>query len=166
MAGIVTTSLVVQFGSESLADKYHLSAEIDSRPDGLNGGNTTFVGGDSPIFLVYASSELNLSFVQSVGSQSPAGTGTVDVDEWITFANEKTSSLSKYPNGTVSLEHFAGDTTGKVVGNTVVLDKPGVAVYKATYTAAYTAYKMTSIPLEINDETSFPVIVVITGNYE
>ena len=159
----VTTSLVVQFGSDTDAASYTLTAELDSRPDGLNGGNTSFVGGDSPFFLVYKSDDLALSFITTQGGIRSSGTVTTEVTQWVTFTNSKSVRLSKPPLGSVSLEHFGGDTGANVVGEDVVLSEPGVAVYKATYDSKAYAYQMTNIPTTINGETSFQVVVVITG---
>lgn len=164
MAGTVTTSLVVQFGDTG-DEQYHLTAEIDSRPTGFNGGNTTFIGGDSPVFLVYKSPELSLSFITSRGGIQSAGTGVETVEEWLIFANEKTKSLSKppKPNSNVTLEFYGGVPNAQAVGQEVTLSTPGVAVYKATYETNFYAYRMTNIPVTINNDTSFQVIVVITG---
>lgn len=161
MAGIVTTSLVVQFGAGS--DSYHLSAEIDSRTDGFNGGSTSFIGGDSPAFLVYKDTELSLAFIASTGGVQQIGSGTIQQEEWLVFANEKTKSLAKPPTGTVTLTRYGGTSGATVVGSNVTLPSQGVAVYKAVYNANYTAYKLTNIPTTINGESTFQVIVVITG---
>jgi hypothetical protein len=162
MAGVVTTSIVVQFGTEGDA-AYHLSAEIDSREDGYNGGETSFIGGDSPVFLVYKSDELSLSFVSSTGGVQNHASGTIEQQEWLIFADEKTKSLSKPPTGSVTLEHFAGTTGGTVVGSDVTLPAKGVAVYRATYDAKFLAYKMTNIPTTLKGESAFPVVIVVTG---
>jgi len=162
MAGVITTSLVVQFGSEGDA-QYHLSAEIDSREDGFNGGETSFIPGDSPIFLVYKSDELSLTLESSTGGTQSYASGTIEQEEWLIFANEKTRSLNKPPAGNVTLKYYAGVNGASVVGDQITLPTKGLAVYRATYDAKFLAYKMTNIPTTLNGATSFPVVIVITG---
>ena len=163
MAGVVTTSLVVQFGLGTDEDNNFLSAEIDSRPEGYNGGNTSFLAGDSPVFLVYRSEGLTLSFVSSKGSIAYVGTGQIEVDEYITLANEKTGSLPKPPLGPVTMTHFGGTVGATIVGLEVVLPAVGTAVYRVQYSASFLAYRMSGIPAIFNGETTFPVVVVVTG---
>lgn len=162
MAGVVTTSLVVQFGSQGDA-QYHLSAEIDSREDGYNGGETSFIPGDQPVFLVYKSDELALTLESSTGGTQSYASGTIEQEEWLTFADEKTKSLNKPPSGSVTLKYFAGVSGATVVGDQVTLPSKGVAVYRATYNAKFLAYRMTNIPTTLGGESSFPVVIVITG---
>ena len=51
-----TATIRVSFGDgSSSVPGAHLSAEVDSRPTGLNGGKTSFQPGDSCWFLVFIS---------------------------------------------------------------------------------------------------------------
>lgn len=162
MAGVVTTSIVIQFGDED-SEQYHLTAEVDSRLDGFNKGNTKFIPGDSPAILVYRSPELSLQLIASTGSLGSLGTGTIDVEEYLIFANEATAQLSKPPQGSVTLKRLSGPTGARVVGKEVVLSQAGVGVYKANYKAKYDAYRLKNVPTTLNGETSFPVVIVIIG---
>jgi hypothetical protein len=165
MAGAITTSLVVQFGSDT-DDSYTLSAEIDSRVEGFNKGNTSFLPGDSPYYLVYKSPELTLSTVQSTGNSVNSGTTDIDVVEYITFANSKTQNLSKPPVGSVTLTQLASVGTPGTLsrdGQTLYYAEPAIAVVKAEYTTRPSVYRMTGIPTTLGGETTFPVVVVITG---
>ena len=163
MAGVVTTSLVVQFGSADDAANYHLSAEIDSREAGFNKGVTSFLPGDNPAFLVYKTEELSLQFYHSTGGKTSLGTVIIPQDEFIVFAEQKEVQLSKPPSGGVSLTLYGGKTGAKVTGQSVSLPEKGTAVYRATYNAKAYAYKLTGIPLTIDGKSSFPVVVVIVG---
>lgn len=163
MAGVVTTSIVVQFGSEEDADKYILKAEIDSREDGYNKGNTSFQPGDSPYILVYKSPELSLSFEVSTGNLSSRGNEPVEQSEYPVFANVQTVDLAYPPTGSVNLKHLAGKTGATVSGSTISLPEPDIAVYKADYDATAYVYQLVGIPTELKGETSFPVVIFITG---
>jgi len=163
MAGAVTTSLVVQFGSLTDSSSYYLSAEIDSRPTGKNKGVTSFLPGDSPYYIVYKSAALSLAITQSTGSSSAKGYEDIDQEEYIIFANENKKSLGKTPQGTVTLKYLAGVAGATVKGTDVVLPSSGVGVYIATYKARGYLYQMTGIPTTLEGETSFPVVAVIVG---
>lgn len=162
MAGVVTASLVVQFGDTD-SEQYTLQAEVDARDDGFNKGVTQFLPGDSPAFLVYKSPELTLSFEQSTGNRSSLGSVTIPQEEFLVFANENTAQLSKPPEGSVTLKRLAGVSGAVLNRQEVRIPEKGVAVYKATYNARAYAYRMTGIPTSLQGETSFPVVVVIIG---
>ena len=163
MAGVVTTNIVVQFGSEDDADKYHLSAEIDSREDGYNKGKTSFIPGDSPYLLIYKSDELSLSFDVSTGGLSSRSSELIAVDDFVTFANSDQEDVSKPPSGGVTLKRIAGSPGATISNMTISLPEPDVAVWKASYATRAYVYQLVGIPTELEDETSFPVVVFITG---
>lgn len=54
----------VQFGDPDGTTTGHLSAEIDARTDGLNGGKTAFTPGETVYLLVYASANVTVTVVK------------------------------------------------------------------------------------------------------
>jgi len=74
----LTASAVVSLATAA-GDAQHLSAEIDSREDGLNGGASVFLSSSQPAFLVYAT--VPFSVEASAGSVQAAGTVSVPVEE-------------------------------------------------------------------------------------
>jgi hypothetical protein len=163
----VTANITVSFGAEgAAADGSHLSAAIDDRPDGLNGGDTSFMPGDVAYFLVYQSDNVTHDDpIPSAGAVAASGSVSVTRVEDITFANEDTATLSVPASG-VSVKWF-GNALGKLTLQpdkmTVKADAKGVAVGRVTYTASAKAYGLTS-PLEIGGETDFSILVFILGH--
>lgn len=163
----VTTSLVVQFGSESDAENFFLSAEIDSRSDGFNNGVTTFLPGDSPYYLVYKSAELSLTTVTTSGTIASAGTTSIPITEFKTFAGSKTQSLSKPPNGSVSVNVLASvgaPGTPTVSGTSLSFNEAATAVVKVSYTTTPSVFQLINVPTSLGGESSFPVVIYIVGS--
>ena len=162
----ITTSLIVQFGTPDGGgtDASTLTAELDAREDGLNAGNTNFLPGDSPGFLVFASPGVSYTFQTSSGSITPAGTGTIPVEEILTFPLSREQSLRYYPVGGVALTLLAGSGPGLASsGPSVTLAANSVAVVRASYQAAYSSFRLTGVPLALGGLTSFPVVVMVIG---
>lgn len=164
MAGVVTTNLIVQFGSPEDA-QFFLQAEIDGRDDGLNGGRTQFLPGDQPWFLVYRSPVLDLTFEASSGNVFRGGSELIEQSEFITFARTTEASLSKLPEGAVTFTKLAGTgpSSPTVIDEKLTVPDPIVAVYKAVYNARADNCQLRNVPLNLAGETSFPVVVVIIG---
>jgi hypothetical protein len=162
--GQVTTSLVVSFTDPNQSKNYHLSAEIDGRPTGLNKGITSFVIGDSPVYLVYKSSAVTISQRTTAGGISGAGGGIViPIVETVTFVKSNTANLSKPPSGSVSWRHIGGETATLTVSETnVKASKPILAVYQATYNAVATAYRLSGVSAIVG-VPNVTVIVFIEG---
>jgi membrane-associated protease RseP (regulator of RpoE activity) len=152
--GTITTSLVINFTDPNDQGGGVLQAEIDSRPDGWNGGNTSFIIGDSPAFLVYKTSNVSTTMIQTDGSISAIGSAVITISEYITFAKSNTSNLAKPPNGSVSFS-LIGGTGGPltVIGTTVSTPSPIFAVYKAVYTTTALGYRLVG--------ASDPVVLIV-----
>lgn len=162
MASSIVTTLVVQFSSSTGAS---LSAEIDSRPDGLNLGNTSFLPGDTAYFLVFPSGGAVIdNVITSVGGVAGSGTVTYPVEEFITFANTNKATLSKESSGGFTSQWY-GSNLGAVTvnGNQVKAATSGVGVLKVNYNATAYAYGLNS-PTDVNGKTSFQILVVILGS--
>ena len=102
------SSIVVSFGNQSAAAtaaNAHLSAQIDSRPTGLNGGNTSFNPGDTCWILIFMSDNVALDGdpVLSAGTLGGGQLVTgISITEQLTFANVNTASLSVPSTGITS----------------------------------------------------------------
>lgn len=164
--GAVTTSIVVQFldrtGGETGA---HLSAEVDSREDGLNSGITQFYAGDSPAFLVYKSSDVTIGSMETTsGVIVPAGSGEISIEEIITFTKTAESNVSKPPISAPVLTLLSGSAPGlSSIGSKVFTSAPCLAVVRAVYNASFTAYRLTQVPETLGGSKEFPVIIFISG---
>ena len=166
-----TTSIVVSFGNQSAAAtaaNAHLSAQIDSRPTGLNGGVTSFNPGDTAWFLIFMSDNVALDGAP-VASAGTIGGGQlvsgITISEQLTFANVNTASLS-VPATSISATKWLGTSLGSLTltGNnsTVQSDQTGVAVAKVDFLADALAYSITA-PTVLDGETAFGIVLVING---
>jgi hypothetical protein len=162
---VVKTSIVVQFTTADAGG--HLSAEIDSRPDGYNKGNTNFVPGDSPAFLVFKSSNVTIVSVEpSAGSiVSLAGGNFLVENEMMHFAKETEASLGKPITGALTSKWLGNDLGAvTVVGDMKVrVADTGVGVLKTSYNSPFLAYRLTGLPTTLNGEASYEVLILITG---
>jgi len=161
-SGKITTSLVVQFNDPEGGggEGRYLSAEIDGREDGLNQGDTNFVLGSSPGFLVFKSSGLTYSMKQTDGSIANEGSVSVEVTETVTFADSNEASLQKPPSGAVTWVALgAGGGGNFLVEGTKVTVAGGAkifGIYEATYRTTADAYRLTSA-------TAKAVLILITS---
>ncbi len=87
----------VQFGNPDGSNANgHLSAEIDTRSNGLNGGRSSFSPGETAYILVYKTDNVTISeTICSAGSLTAQGTTTVTVDEELMFEDSDSASLGK-----------------------------------------------------------------------
>lgn len=165
----VTTSLVVQFSN---GNNGILTAEIDAREAGLNGGDTSFSPGDIAYFLVFKSPDVVLDLItSSIGSAAitSMGVGNYIVgdtgeEEWLSFADAKEADLSKPYSSGFEYEWFGNNLGVPVVqGNKVVVPSKGVGMLRVKYNSQYTAFGLSS-PSNINGETDFNILVFIKGH--
>lgn len=164
----VTANITVSFGDSagSSGASGHLSAEVDSRADGLNAGKTSFAPGDRAHFLVYKSSNVSYDTpVASAGSIAAGGKGiSVTKEDDIQFADTDTASLSIPAQSIVSVT-WLGRSLGSLVladANTVKASAKGVAVARVKYTAKADAWSLTS-PATLAGLTDFSILVFILG---
>jgi len=180
----VTANITVQFGSsEAASGDGHLSAEVDSRPTGLNAtssgsagigtgtseAKTTFAPGETAYFLVYRSDNVTIdSVVSSAGSIVTATPGaSVTKEDDLTFADTDTATLS-IPASAVGTVTWYGRSLGSLTlqpdGMTVKASASGVGVCKVSYTAKnVSAYGLRS-PTSAGGETDFSILVLVKGN--
>ena len=169
------TTQVVQFGTGTGDDPYanlHLSAEIDDRDNGRNGGDTDFQPGDTAYFLIFKSSNISLSApVASAGSVSYDGTESVEKEDFVTFANEPEGNLDVPASSIISKTWIGNDLGDTALENetTLKLTSPPEGIYagvlKVTYLAEATVGKLDSAPFASGNPTltDFEIVVVVVG---
>lgn len=157
--GQVTTSITINFQTADGDTTSVLNAEVDGREDGFNVGRTSFLPGDSPVFLIYKTSNVIVDVIQSSeGSISQIGTGQVTEEQWLTFAYEKEASLSKPAAGSLTIAYTTGPTPRVESQTKAVLDAEAVAAVKVTYGVDFLAYKVTGA------SGNAPLVVYIAGH--
>lgn len=165
----VTANITVSFG-DSAADgaNGHLSAEIDGRPTGLNGGKTSFAPGDKAHFLVYKSSNVTYDTpIASAGTIAAGGKGiTVEKEDDIQFADTDTANLSIPAESIVSVT-WMGRSLGSLSlqgdKTTVKVSAKGVAVARVKYACKADAWSLQS-PATLGGLTDFSILVFILGH--
>ncbi len=167
--GDLATTLVVQFTDDTTKEDEkagYISAEVDSRADGLNKGDTSFEPGDMVFFLVYMNSVTSIDqIITSGGAVNSAGSSNVQIEEYITFDNSKESSVGKPILGITSVTWYGNNLGNLTIADdeiTLIAGRKGVGVAKIVYTAKAHAYVLAS-PASINGETKFQIAIVVIG---
>jgi hypothetical protein len=165
---MANATIRVQFGNpDGSGAEGHLSAEVDTRPDGMNGGRSSFSPGETVYLLVYKTDNVSITdTICSAGSLSSNGTTSVTVTEEVMFEDSENASLPKPASGAVSVV-WQGRSLGSLTLQsdklTVKAGAKGVAVAKVTYTAQARVYALSS-PSSINGETDFSILALIKGS--
>lgn len=163
------TTIRVQFGtsSDSAAADGHLSAELDSRTDGLNGGKTSFAPGATAYFLVYKSDNVTITdVIASAGTVSQTSTATVQKTEEIQFEDTDSATIDVPAASGITSTTWFGRSLGSLSlqsdKTTVKASSKGVAVASVTYDATALVYAITS-PASIAGITDYSIIVLVQG---
>ncbi|MBW7901274.1 MAG: hypothetical protein H3C26_07345 [Rhodocyclaceae bacterium] len=162
-----SATIRVQFGNpDGTGAEGHLSAEVDTREDGLNEGRQSFEPGASVAILVYRSDNVTVSRVDcSAGSIRAGGQTTVSLEEDVTFGDESEATL-RVPALTAPGVRWFGRSLGALVLQadrmTLRAAEKGVAVARVTYQARADVYRLKS-PASIDGETDFSIVVFIGG---
>lgn len=166
---MANATIRVQFGNPDAASaaNAHLSAEIDSREDGLNGGKTSFAPGEPVYILVYKTDNVNITQAAcSAGSLTAINTVTVEVEEDVMFDDADTGSLGRPAThgiaSTVWIGRSLGGLSVQADMTTVKAGQKGIAVARVQYTTRALVYKLSS-PTTINGLTDFSILAVIQG---
>lgn len=165
---MANATIRVLFGSPDGSDVGHLSAEIDTRPDGLNGGRTSFNPGETAYILVYRSDNVSITdTICSAGSLSPQGSSVVSVTEELMFEDTNIASIGKPARSGIVSSVWYGRSLGSLALQsdkvTVKAAAKGVGVAKVTYDALAQVYALSS-PATLNGETDFSILAVIKGS--
>ena len=165
----VTANITVSFGADGgAAGDGHLSAEVDNRATGLNGGNTQFEPGDTAYFLVFRSDNVRIDSVQSsAGSIIGATVGTVTREEDLSFADVDSATLRVPASGITSiiwLGRSLGGLSLQADGVTVKTSARGVGVARVTYTAKNVHAYGLAAPSSVAGLTDFSILVFVAGS--
>lgn len=163
----------VSFGNgSSSAPGAHLSAEIDTREAGLNGGRTSFSPGDDVWFLVYMSDNVQVDGnpLPSAGSITAGTPFSVTNSQEVEFADTNTSSLSVPATSIVSTLWFGNDLGIPVLQSdktTIKVPTKGVGSCVVEASSMAHPYKLsspTSVPGASGDSVyDFSIVVVVKG---
>jgi len=164
---VITTSLVVEF--DTAEGEGILTAEIDSSETGLNGGDTSFIPGDSPGFLIYKTSNVVIDAMHtSAGVITPSGSGTTeDIENFLVFAGDRKQSLSYPNNGSFTGTWLGLELDTYTVGESAVTltnTNSVVGVLHVNYDSNYLAYRLNNVPLTLGGLSSFQVAIYIVGH--
>jgi hypothetical protein len=166
---MANATIRVQFGSSDGqgTSEGHLSAEVDARPQGLNGGKTSFSPGETVYILVYKSDNVSITeTICSAGSLSTQGTATVTVTDELMFEETDAASLSVPARAGIDTSVWYGRSLGTLTLQsdkvTVKSAVKGVGVAKVTYEAQAQVYALAS-PAALNGETDFSILALIKG---
>ena len=161
----VSTTLVVNFTPTSDDAGLGLTAEIDSRPEGLNNGKTSFAPGDSVGFLVYPGPNVTITNVRATaGGIANVGAQAVSIQEALFLAQEKEARL-RAPVSGISGQWLGIDpgVTPVVAGGVVKFVEEVFGMLYFDYTANAIGYILSGVPLELGGLTDFSVGILVEG---
>ncbi len=167
---MANATIRVQFGSSDGqgGTSGHLSAEVDTRPQGLNGGKTSFSPGETVYLLVYKSANVSITdTICSAGSLTAQGTATVTLNDELMFEDADTASLSVPARTGLNASAWYGRSLGSLTLQadklTVKAQARGVGVAKVRYEALAQVYALAS-PASLNGESDFSILALIKGS--
>lgn len=165
---MANATIRVQFGNpDGTGTQGHLSAEVDTRADGLNGGRSSFSPGETAYILVYKSDNVRITdTIVSAGSLSAQGTAVVTVTEELMFEDSDTATLGKPARAALAQTVWFGRSLGSLTLQsdkvTVKASAKGVAVASVSYDVLAQVYALAS-PASINGQTDFSILALIKG---
>lgn len=170
MSNEVTATIVIKF-PDFVEDTLEgiLIAQIDTRDDGLNSGDTAFQPGDNIGFLVYKNSKVvNLKLLPSTGNIVIISIAQVrSITEDISFAHKDTASVS-FPISEGITEEWVGFNRGPVnIENDrdlVLSDGVSTGILRVTYDTVFDAYSLQGTPSQLLGKSEYPVLVTVVGD--
>lgn len=172
---VITTSFTISFGSGGGGGAV-LKAEVDDRPDGSNGGNTSFIPGDNVGWLLFKTTlgqqEVTITGMKSsIGSIEGGAASSKEIKETLTFANDTAATLG-YP---ISGGFKSVEWVGANLGTLVMLDEtavklqgveksntnPFAGVVEVVYDSPCQVYSLTNTL--VTGKSSYEALVVVVG---
>lgn len=148
-------------------DRGILLLEIDAREEGFNSGRTSFTPGDQPVVLVYKSIDVELNDVDSsAGDIAAEGTGTAEIDEYVDFVNTNEAEV-RYPIVSILEYKWLGNDLGAPTFSEetkLTVPTSGIGRLKIKYTSNFIAKRLVNVPIVLNGETEYGVLVVAEGS--
>ncbi|MBF0130997.1 MAG: hypothetical protein HQL75_00210 [Magnetococcales bacterium] len=125
-----------------------ISAEVDSRRDGFNGGRTTFFPGDTVYILVFKDDGVNLEDpMYSDGNMRFVGERNIKFSQDVTFSNTNVATLNKQ---SYQIENYIwigrglGSLSLSADRKSVVAEYSGVGIARVNYYSHATVWALTS----------------------
>jgi len=165
---MANATIRVQFGNpDGSGANGYLSAEVDTRANGLNGGRSSFSPGETAYILVYKSDNVSITeTICSAGSLTAQSTALVSVTEEIMFEDADSATLGKPARSSLAQSVWFGRSLGTLSLQsdkvTVKAQAKGVAVASVTYDALAQVYALAS-PATLNGQTDFSILALIKG---
>lgn len=166
-AAAATITVTFSNPAAATAANAHLSAEVDSRPAGLNAGKSNFIPGTSAYVLIYKTANVSLLPAEtSAGSFSYGGTESILQTEQIQFANVTTATLKVPADGElVSYKWIGRDLGIPVIGadaQTIIIPNAGMGLLQIIYNSTAVIGALAA-PESVSGEVDFSVLVLIKG---
>lgn len=157
----------VTFGSGAVAPGAHLSAEVDDRDSGLNGGDTQFQPGDTAWFLIYKSQNVDIDYIKaSAGTVVSGGQQNFSRTEDLSFEDTDSASLPVPSDGITSVL-WIGNSLGNLTlsgdGMSIRADSKGVAIARVTYMVSPESFGIVA-PTAVAGLVDFPILVLVKGS--
>ncbi len=167
---MANATIRVQFGNpdgSGSGSSGHLSAEVDTRETGLNGGRSSFSPGETAFILVYKTDNVSITeIICSAGSLTAQGTTVVTVSEELMFEDTESATLDKPARSGLQQTLWYGRSLGALNLQsdriTVKASIKGVGVAKVSYDVQALVYALSS-PATLNGETDFSILALIKG---
>lgn len=162
-ATTVTAHVVVEFGGQE--DSPNVIVEVDSRPDGYNSGKTSFQPGENAYLLLYVPPGWSCVYeASSAGAISYVENTTVDIEDFLTFVDDDTSSI-QYPSlagshiftwlgndlGLVSVANDICSLAARAYNAVTKVFTPAhrVGISKLNYKSVARVYRLSSVPVSV-----------------
>ncbi|MBF0180553.1 MAG: hypothetical protein HQM03_11075 [Magnetococcales bacterium] len=144
-----------------------LSVEVDTRPDGLNHGRTSFFAGDTAHLLMHAGPDVVVADpLVSAGLILPGAWQTIPVTQDLLFNAVSTATLDK-PAISIDSVIWIGMDLGALTlesdQRTVSVSKAGVAIARVTYRSMARSWAVSS-PDQVAGLDEYPVQVHFAGS--
>ncbi len=143
-----------------------ISAEVDSREDGLNAGVTSFAAGETAHILAHPGPGVSVESVTgSAGTIRQGPALTYQQTEDLSF-DKVSSARLRLPASSIDSVIWLGTSLGALIlaDDLITMNAPaaGVAIARVKYTVAAEAWEVTA-PQTAGGETEFPLAVLFKG---
>jgi len=152
----IKTSIVIRFAGA--VQDARIAAEIDTRDDGLNRGNTDFVAGDQVGYLVTLSGAKITRQTTTAGRIIPGPNGQQEIDEILSFEDTEKATTQKPVSGAFSASWIGldGGPLSVTQPDLIKTAKPVVGLARVSYRSDYLGYYLQGVPTDIDQ-----VLIVI-----
>ncbi|HAT51483.1 MAG: hypothetical protein HQL07_01360 [Nitrospirae bacterium] len=157
----------VSIRSEEMRDAM-LSFEVDGRPNGLNGGITSFTGGMTAYFLLHVDPQKisEVTVIPSVGDVVGVPVQSYLVTQFVNFDQSRFQASLEHPTDNIVSVQWYGNNLGALrLGKdkkTVSPEIPGTGIAQVRYTVQSFAFGV-ELPKIVSDTDHYPVNIALAG---